>query len=273
MKPFSFLLENFFTHKDFLPPADQLPGTLFTPLHFVFATILLLLVIGSAVYVAKHRRIIRPVFITLWITLVVLEVVIVTWESVCARNPGFDLRTNLSLYPCSIFMYVMPFAIWGDGFWKKMACGYVFTLGLLGSAINFFYPAIRLSEYSCISFAGFHTYFYHGAMLFTFLVMLLSHYHSYHAEHWWDLFIPCTASLLVSIPANIINYSPIHADYMFFRGHFPLLMAWFPNAPDWVVTVVLYGLYIFIPALFYLPSYLSHLRHKKLAATSGCTAN
>ena len=35
MWSFTDLICNFFTHKDFLPPADQLPGTLFTPLHFV----------------------------------------------------------------------------------------------------------------------------------------------------------------------------------------------------------------------------------------------
>ena len=35
----SDLLKNFFTHKDFLPSADQIPGTMFTPLHFIFSAI------------------------------------------------------------------------------------------------------------------------------------------------------------------------------------------------------------------------------------------
>ena len=265
MKDFSYLLHNFFTHKDFLVSADQIPGTLFTPLHFLFSGVLLAAIIFLAVRLSRKKDKIKPVFIGLWISLVVMEFVIVGWESLTARNPGFDLQTNLSLYPCSIFMYVMPFAIWGHGVWKKIACGYVYTLGLLGAAVNFFYPVIRLSSYSCISFAGFHTFFYHGTMLFTFLVMVLSHYYSYRAESWMDLFYPCLSTLFFSIPANIINYT-IGADYMFFRGRLDLLASLLPNASDIQVTVLLYVLYVAVPALFFLPSYIrTQVRERRLA--------
>ena len=264
MRTFGFLLRHFFTNRDFLPPAEELPGTLFTPLHIIFATAVLLLVCFLAVRTAQRRQIIRPVLIALWITLLVLEAAIVTWESVTAKDPGLDFRVGLSLYPCSIFMFVLPFAIWGKGSWKKAACGNIFTLGLLGGAVNFFYPVMRLSHYSCISFVGFHTFFYHGAMLFTFLVMLLSRYHSYHAETRRDLFLPCLPTLLVSIPANIINYT-IGADYMFFRGRLPLLKTILPEMADPLVTLILYALYIFVPVFFYLPSYL-RLRLRKKAA-------
>lgn len=261
MMNFRYLLEHFFTHKDFLAPPHQIPGTLFTPLHLIFAAILLAIVIGTAVYVGKHQALVRPVFIGLWITLVVLEVAIVTWESLSARHPGFDLQRSLSLYPCSIYLYAMPLAIWGKGVWKKIGCGYVCTLGLLGGAVNFFYPAIRLSAYSCISFVGFHTFFYHAALLFTCLVMLISGYHRYtRVTKWWELLLPCVLSLIVSVPANIVNYSPIGADYMFFRGKFPLLALLFPGVKPILFTLVLYGLYIVIPALFYLPSYLRNKR-------------
>lgn len=264
MKDFSYLIENFFTHKDFLAPADQMPGTLFTPLHAVFSAVVLAIVVLSAIYVAKHPKKIRPVFTAIWITLVVLEVVVVTWESLSGKQHGLDLTTNLSLYPCSIFMYAMPFAIWGKGILRQMSCGYVCTLGLLGAAVNFFYPAIRLSVYSCISFAGFHTFLYHGSMLFTCLVMLISGYHRYTGIHrWWEMLLPCVPTLAVSIPANIINFSPIRADYMFFRGKFPLLASIFDDTHEVVITLVLYALYIVIPALFYLPSFLS--QRKKAA--------
>ena len=262
MQTFSFLLKNFFTHKDFLPPASEIPGTLYTPLHLVFAAAILAVVILCAVILSRHKQRLRPVLTGLWITLLVLEAAIVTWETLSAQDPRFDFRANLSLYPCSIFMFVLPLAIWGKGNWKKAACGNIFTLGLLGGAVNFFYPVMRLSYYSCISFVGFHTFFYHGAMLFTFLAMLLSHYHSYHAEHWWELFLPSLPTLAVSVPANIINYT-INADYMFFRGQLPLLDSFSHDVPDACVTLVLYALYILIPAGFYLPSYLRSCRKRK----------
>ena len=128
MKDFGYLLENFFTHKDFLPPADQLPGTMFTPLHFIFAAIVLAVVIVSAIVVGKHKRSIKPVFITVWATMVVLEIAKITWESVTGETIGIEWTGVLPLYPCSLYMYAMPFAIWGKGNVQKAACGYVCTL-------------------------------------------------------------------------------------------------------------------------------------------------
>ena len=73
---FSELLPNFFTHKDFLPPADTIPGTLFTPLHIVFAAIFLVVVITMAIVISrKSEKTVRTVMAVLWGTVVVLEVV------------------------------------------------------------------------------------------------------------------------------------------------------------------------------------------------------
>ncbi len=264
MKDFGYVIDNFFTHKDYLVPANQIPGTMYTPLQFVFVAVLLAFIIATAIYVAKHKRLIKPVFTGIWITLVILEVLIVAWDTFSGKNKSFDLAVNLSLYPCSIFMYAMPFAIWGKGNVKKMACGYVCTLGLLGAAINYIYPVARLTTYSCISFAGFHTFFYHGSMLFACLVMLISGYHRYtNVTHWWELLLPSVMSLVVSIPANIINYSSINADYMYFRGKFPLLAKLCGGVSEVKITFVIYILYIVIPALFYLPSYVAYKRRTK----------
>ena len=70
---FAELLRNFFTHKDFLPAADTIPGTMFTPLHFFFAAISLAAVIGLSFYLSRRReRTRRTVFCVLWALIVVL---------------------------------------------------------------------------------------------------------------------------------------------------------------------------------------------------------
>lgn len=262
MNNFNYLIDNFFTNKDYLAPANQIPGTLFTPLHFIFASVLLSLIIPLAIYVAKHKNLIKPVFKTIWIIFLIWEVLIVTWESLSGKIVGFDLKTNLSLYPCSLFLYTMPFAIWGKGIVKQIACSSICTICFFGGAINFIYPAIRLSSYSCISFAGFHTFLFHGAMVFTCIVMFVSGYHRFtNIHHLWELFLPCIPTLILSIPANMVNYSKIGSDYMFFRGHLPIFNIIFKNTNDYIITIILYIAYIFIPALFYLPSYI---KNKKL---------
>ncbi len=256
MKDLHYVLANFFTHKDYLVPANEIPGTIFTPMSYVFEAVVLAIVVLSAVYVARHKKLIKPVFITQWVVLLIWEAAIVSFDSLAGKTPGFDFQTSLSLYPCSIFLYVMPFAIWGRGIYKRIACGYVFTLGLLGGAVNFLLPVSRLTDYSCLSFAAFHTFAFHGSMIFTFLVMILSGYHSYGGiTQLRELFYPCIPSLLMSVPANILNYSPLHSDYMYFRGDFFLLQRLFHNPAPIAVTITLYILYILVPALFYFPSY------------------
>lgn len=264
MKDLGYVLENFFTHKDYLVAAQYIPGTLYTPLHLIFEAILLIIIFGYAFYLNRHRHLIKRTFAILWFILLILEVAIIFWDSTAGKVKGLDLANDLSLYPCSIFLYTLPFAIWGEGLSKKIACGYICTLGMLGAVVNFLYPISRLTSYSCISFPGFHTFFFHGSMLFVYIVMMMSGYHRYsHIESPKELILPCVASVIVSIPANIINYSPINADYMYFKGRFFLLAKLFPHCNCVQITLILYFLYITIPALFYLPSLLLKLNHKQ----------
>ena len=258
MKDFKYLIENFFTHKDKLAPAEELPGTMFSTLHFIVAGILLAIVIIFAILICKKEKFIKPVFGVLWVMVVVLEIVKIVWESTTGNKVYLEVTGILPLYPCSIFMYVMPFAIWGKGKFKQMACSYVCTLGLLGALVNFLYPMTVLFRYSIISFSAMHSMIYHAVMLFTCLTMLISKYHKYtNVTSFVDLLLPCIPSLIMSIPANIVNYT-FGADYMFFRGTSAFLPAIFGGVETVVVTIIIYLLYVIVPALFYLPSYIAN---------------
>jgi len=257
-----YLLRSFFTHKDFLPPANELAGSLFTPLHFGFAAVLLVLLIVLAIRMSKwSERRIRVGFAVLWGVLVCLEAAKILWETYSGAQVRLEVGGILPLYPCSIFLFAMPFAVFGRGKLRYMGCGYVCSLGFLGAAINFFYPANVLSNYSCISFAGFHTFFYHGSMLFCALVMLLSGYHSYkQARTAWDLLLPAIPALAVSIPANLVNFSKIGSDYMFFKLNSFFMAPLGAITPDGLSVVLVYLIYLLIHALPYLPFYIQNKR-------------
>jgi len=259
MKSIGYLLENFFTHKDKLAPADQLPGTMFTPLHFAVAGIILAAVIVFA-FLIRRSKLIKPTFIALWITVSVLEVVKIVWESTSGNTVALEVSGILPLYPCSVFMYAMPFAIWGKGAVRKAACGYVCTIGLIGGAVNFFYPMTVLFRYSIISFSAMHSMIYHAVMLFTGLTMLLSGYHSYTGvRRAYELLLPSIPMLIISIPANIVNYA-LNTDYMFFRGTTAFFPAIFGDMAKPLITLIFYLIYLFVPACFYLPSYIAGRR-------------
>ena len=259
------LIPNFFTHKDFLPPADQIPGTMFTPLHFAFSAVCIALVLFLSLSTAKKsEKTIRTVFGILWAGMAVWEIVKILWESYAGATVRFELDGILPLYPCSIFLYAMPFAIWGKGWVRKAACGYVCSLGLLGGAINFVYPATILGTYSCISFAGFHTFFYHGILVFCAITMLRSGYHSYRGiTKAWQLLVPSVPFLVVSLAANAVNFSPINADYMFFKLQSFIFAPIGAALPTGVCVVIVYFSFLLIHALPLLPSYIANRRKAK----------
>ena len=264
MWSFTDLVCNFFTHKDFLPPAAQLPGTLFTPLHFVTSACwITLIVLGCLFLRKKSEKTVQRVFAGLWIAVATLEIVKILWETYCGATVEFEVGGILPLYPCSIFMYAMPFAIWGKGKVRYAACGYVCSLGILGGAINFVYPANILNNYSCISFAGFHTLFYHGVMVLCAVTMLLTGYHSYKkVTKGWELLLPAVPALAVSVVAHVVNFSPVDSDYMFFKLESFFFAPLGAATPDWLGVILVYGIYLLICALPYLPFWLSSKTHK-----------
>ncbi len=265
MQRFISLIKNFFTHKDFLPPAHEIAGTLFTPLHIVFSAIVLAIVVFGAVRLAKkNERTIRTVFAVLWVALVLLEIVKIVWETVSGKVVSFEWRGILPLYPCSVFLYALPFAVWGRGKVRYAACGYVCSLGFVGGAVNFIYPANILNNYSCISFAGFHTFLFHGAIVFVMLVMILSGYHRYaDVKKPLELLIPAAPFLLVSLIANAVNFSKIDSDYMFFKLESFIFAPLGAMTPDWFAVMIVYIAYIIIHALPYIPFYIVNRRGEK----------
>ena len=262
---FSELLSYFFTHKDFLPDASELPGTMFTPMHFAFAGVLLVIIVASALIIAKKSEKTMQVAMGIaWAVVTVGEIIKIVWESTTGTVIGMPWDSLTPLYPCSIFMYAMPFAIWGHGKVRYAACGYVCSLGLLGGSINFVYPATVLGEYSCFSLAGFQTFFYHGAMVFCAIIMLKSGYHSYkEARRLSDLILPAIPALIVSIPANFMNFTREYSDFMFFKLKSLFFAPIGEALPMAVCVLIVYVIYLIIHALPYLPCYFKNVKEAK----------
>ncbi len=256
------LFENFFTHKDNLPPPDQWPGTMFSPLQLGYYAVMTALMVFFCIKGAKAKeQTLKRIFTVLWVCILVLEPGTMIWETLCATPVSFDWEGGLSLWACSIFIYTLPFAIWGKGWVRTAACGYICTLGLLGGTINFFYPANVLARYSCISLPGFYTLFFHGAIVFCAVTMLTSGYHSFKdVKSVKQLFIPAIPALIVSIPANIANLLIDGADYMFFKMRSFFFAPIGRALPMWATVILVYIIYLIIHALPYLPSFFANRR-------------
>ncbi len=260
METFIELLKNFFTHKDFLPPPEEWYGTLFSPLQILFCTVIAAFIAFACFRCAKKsERFQKTVFFCLWLIMLITEPIIVLYDAFAGERFFIDWTSTLPFWPCSIFLFTAPFAIFGKGKVRYAACGYICTLGLLGGFVNFVYPASYLFRYSCISFAGFRTVFYHGSMVFTAVTMLLSDYHGYRdVKSWKQVLLPSVPALMISIPANILNFTISGADYMFFKAESFFFAPIGKATPDWVSVIFIYLIYLIIHCTPYLPSYFAN---------------
>ncbi len=255
------LIKNFFTHKDFLPPPSEVPGTLFTPLHFIVSGLTLALVVFLAIVLARaDERVMKITMTAIWATSVTLEIIKIFWEMYSGKQVHFFAQGVLPLYPGSIFLFTYPVALWAQGLVKRAVCGYVCTLGLLGAVINFFYPVNILDSYSIVSFSGALTMLSHGMMLLAALIILLKGELEFTGiDSFAKLAVPAVPMLIFSIPVNIVNFT-IDADYMFFKCDSFILKPIGDATPDFVTVILMYVFYILLHTAPFLPSYISNIR-------------
>jgi len=260
------LFANFFTHKDFLPPANEIPGTMFTWLHFLFSAIVIAILVVCIYFATKiSDKAYKNVLIVLWVSLVIAEVVKILWETFSGKQVDFFIQGMLPLYPCSLFMYTLPFIIFGKDIIRHAACGYMCTLGIVGGLINFVYPATILGSYSAISFAGFHTFFYHGSMVFVAVTLLLRKWHSYTGiDSVKKYLVTPIPILLFSIPVNIVNFT-LNADYCFFKCESFILAPIGAALPTPVTVILMYIFYILVALLPYTPSFIKNCKKQNKA--------
>ena len=175
MQDMDYVFRNFFTHKDHLVDPKLIPGTMLTPLSYMVIGSAFLVAVLGACCMARHRDKIKKVFTILWVFFAVYEVVVAIYDTYGGEVKVFDYALALSLYPCSLYLYMMPVWLWcRNKWWRWMAGAYFCTLGLVGASINLFYPAGQLINYSAVSFIGFHTITYHANILFVVMTLLFS---------------------------------------------------------------------------------------------------
>ena len=109
-------------------------------------------------------------------------------------------------------MYAMPFAIWGKGKIREMACTFVCTIGLFGAFMNYIIPSVTINH-SLFSFWGLHTTIYHSMLLLGAVVILMTGYHKVRFRDYGWAFL---GFVVLTFGVVIIDFI-IPADYMYFR--------------------------------------------------------
>ena len=199
---------NFFTTSDMLGrsgPFNKCLDYLIYYIVFAFITVGAIWLLNRK----KNTKAIKISLIVFWLIAVVADTIKII---VSISTGGFVLTGSLPLYICSIFMYAMPFAIWGKGKIKDMACTFVCTIGLFGVFMNYVIPSVTIN-YSLLSFWGLHTTIYHSMLIIAPLVMLCTGYHKIKIKDFGWAFL---GFVVLTISVVALDYI-IKADYMYFR--------------------------------------------------------
>ena len=75
--------------------------------------------------------------------------------------------------------------------------------------------------------------------------------------------LPPVPALAVSVRANAVNFSPVDADYMFFKLESFFFAPLGAVTPDWLSVMLVYGIYLLIHALPYLPFYFKNRKEAR----------
>ena len=156
----------------------------------------------------KTEKRVKIVLIVLWAITVALD----TAKLILNICTGFGINGDMPLYICSLFMYIMPVAIWGKGKFRAIAAAYICTINLFGVIGNYIVPSV-IKSYSLFSFRGFHTTLYHTVLVITPFVMLCTgSYRMKFKDFGWQML----GFVVVTLPVIPFNYLT-DSNYMYFN--------------------------------------------------------
>ena len=150
----------------------------------------------------------KKVLIFFWLFAVSIDLVKYIFYNayVVVNNLGFD-KTELPLWTCSIYLFVMPLSILCKNGRVKSACdGFICSISMIGGFINFLFPSESL-----FSFLGLHTFVYHFILLITPIIMLVS---GYYKPKFKDFLGAVLIFIIYAIPVFIFD-NIFNQDYMF----------------------------------------------------------
>ena len=185
---------------------------LFSTPHIVYIAAVFILSFAAAYALRRtdHARIRKWLKIQSVFT-VLLEAVKICWESYydIQTGQGFNYGGLLPLYACSLFIYMLPLTAWGRGKGKACAGAYLTTIGLLFGGIGVIY-CNGLNFYPFWTFGAFYSLYFHAAMFFIGVLLLMT---GYVRPEWKNVKLAMVPVLLLALAAIPVNYA-LGSDYM-----------------------------------------------------------
>lgn len=153
----------------FAKPGIYKPSGIFNLKHLLIAIITL---IGVSIAVKKTKiakeedvkKIIKKVTIIVWC----LEIIKIIYMVSIGQA---KINRIVPLYYCSLLLYSGLLSSFGKGILKKIGDTFLATGCIIGGIIFIIFPTTSLPEYPLLHFISFHSFIYHGIMLYIGLIV------------------------------------------------------------------------------------------------------
>ena len=196
---------------------------------------------------ANHKKIDKFIkFFSIFFLL--FEITKIVWESYydITLGHGFNKEGLLPIYTCSLFIYTMLFAGWGNGKIKEYSLSYITTVSLVCGAIGVVY-CNGLNYYPFWTFGAFYSLIFHSSMFFFGVFLLFTRYKKLEWKDALKAWVPMLILSLIAIP---INYT-YGADYMLIynAGGVPVMS----SLADYLASKNLRFVFTYIMMITYIP--------------------
>ncbi len=225
---------NFFENPDWFgrtgPFAYNLEYIIFIVLAIAFAIVFPILLRK------KDKKVIKRILIILWVVAVFLDLLKYGYSLINnIVDDTLSLATlDVPLWTCSMFLYLMPIALFCKNEKVKRACAaFICTISFFAGLVNFAIPC----DESLFSFLGLHKTVFHYILMLTPAVMLGTGYIKLKLK---DLLPVMIVLIVFAIPVYVFN-AITKQDYMFtYDG------SWLPIDVSFISIKPLYTLLVLI---------------------------
>lgn len=140
------------------------PCGIYNAKHLLISVItFILIILAVKITKAKQQEDVRKIIKRLIIIVWVLEIVKIIYLYITGQG---QINRVMPLYYCSLLLYSGLMSSFGKGIIKKMGDIFIATGGIVGGIVYLMFPTTSLPEYPLFHFICFHSFLYHGIMIY-----------------------------------------------------------------------------------------------------------
>lgn len=209
------------------------------------------------------QKIIRRCTIFVWI----FEFIIIFFK--VSTGGWSNVNNYLPLYYCSILLYAGAMSSFAKGHFKRIGDVFLATGGIVGGVFFMLYPITSLATYPVFHLVSFHSFIFHGIMIYIGVLINLAHYVELNKN---DIIYYFSIVSIIATIAYVVNQI-FDSNLMFISKNFPgniVINFLYNTTGKWFALVMMLGQAILPFYLIYGIKKVNKQKDKEIKETVLC---